>query len=118
MSAAEQVREEMRRLLFHPYNQNGANRGQSAGNGRSAQKKKGSKRTWLGQFVWLADQHACRPPSSAEKQVLQQAVLGLKLIPFFVNDSEVEVKEKLTSDILDDNGEPMDLSATKGNQGV
>ena len=31
MSAAEQVREEMRRLLFHPYNQNGANRGQSAG---------------------------------------------------------------------------------------
>ena len=105
-SAVEQVREE-RRLLFRPYNQSGANHGRSASAGRAGQKKKSSKRTWTGQFVCLADRHACRAPSSAEKQVLQQAGLGLKKIRFFVDDSEVEVKEKLTSDILDDNGEPM-----------
>ena len=33
-SAAEQVREE-RRLVFHPYNQSGANRGRSASAGRA-----------------------------------------------------------------------------------
>ena len=32
---------------------------------------------------------------------------GAKKICFFIADSEVVVKEKLTSDILDDNGEPM-----------
>jgi len=55
----------------------------------------------------LADRHACRAPFSAEKQVLQEAGLGLKKICFFVDDSKVEVKEKLKSDTLDDNGKPM-----------
>ena len=41
-SAVEKVREE-RRLLFRPYNQSGANHGQSASARRSGQKKKGSK---------------------------------------------------------------------------
>ena len=87
LSAAEQVREETR-LLFRPYNQSGANRGRSASAGRAGQKKKSSgKRTWTGQFVCLADRHARRAPSSAEKQVLQQAGLGLKKICFFVDDS-------------------------------
>ena len=74
-AAAEQVREE-RRLLFRPYNQSGVNHGRSASSGRAGQKKKSSKRTWTRQFVCLADRHACRAPS-AEKQVLQQAGLGL-----------------------------------------
>ena len=116
-SAAEQVREE-RRLLFCPYNQSGANRGRSASAGRAAQKKKGSsKRTWTGQFVCLADRHASRAPSSGEKQVLQQAGLGLKKIRFFVDDSEVEVKAKLTSDMVDDSGEPMGFPQLKEAKG-
>ena len=64
VSAAEQVREE-RKLLLRPYNQSGANRGRSASAGRAGQKKKGSKRTWTGQLVCLADRRACRAPSSA-----------------------------------------------------
>ena len=115
-SAAEQVREE-RRLLFRPYNKSGANRGRSASAGRAGHKKKGSKRTWTGQFACLADRPACRAPPSAEKQILQQAGLGLKKIRFFVDDSEVEVKEKLTSDILDDNGEPMGFPQLKEAKG-
>ena len=90
------------------HNQSGANRGRSARAGRAGQK---------GQFVCLADWHEYRAPSSAEKQVLQQAGLGLKKIPFFVDDSEVEVKEKLTSYILDDNGEPMGFPQLKEAKG-
>ena len=56
-SSAEQVREE-RRLLFRPCNQSGANCVRSASAGRAGQKKKGSKRTWTGQLVCLADRHA------------------------------------------------------------
>ena len=52
VSAAEQVREE-RKLLFRPYYQTGANRGRGASAGRAGQKKKGSKRTWTGQFVFF-----------------------------------------------------------------
>ena len=56
-SSAEQVREE-RRLLFRPCNQSGANCVRSASAGRAGQKKKGSKRTWTGQLVCLADRQA------------------------------------------------------------
>lgn len=42
---------------------------------------------------------------------------GAEKIRFFVDDSEVEVKVKLTSDILDDNGEPMSFPQLKEAKG-
>jgi len=42
---------------------------------------------------------------------------GAEKIRFLVDDSEVEVKEKLTSDILDDNEEPKGFSQLKEAKG-
>lgn len=54
----------------------------------------------------LADRQACRVPSSSEKQILQQAGLGLKNIKFFVENEE-DIVEKLTSDMPGDAGHPI-----------
>lgn len=66
-----------------------------------------ARRTWMGQFLCLADQHVSRSSSSAKKQVLRQPGLGLKKINFFSDDDEKDVLEKITSEVLDENGVPM-----------
>jgi len=57
-------------------------------------------------------------PSSTEKQILQEARLGLKKINFFVDDSEEEVLEKLTSDTPGEDGQPTGLAVVKSSWSV
>lgn len=72
---------EERRQLFQPYQRSRDRaRGQSGSAGRVGKQKSSSRRTWTGQFLCLADRHAFKTPSSAEKQILQQAGLGTKKI--------------------------------------
>ena len=56
-------------------------------------------------------------PSSTEKQILQQAGLGLKKVRFFVDDSEEEVVKKLTSDEPGDDGIPNGFPQLKEGKG-
>ena len=108
-SQAQQLIEERRRL-FQPYS---SRREKGSGTSKSAKRKNPSRRTWTGQFVCLADRQACRVPSSSEKQILQQAGLGLKKIKFFVDENEEEVVEKLTSDMPGDDGHPIGFPQLK-----
>ena len=48
---------------------------------------------------------------------MQQAGLGLKKIKFFVDDSEEEVTEKLTSDVPGDDGLPTGFPLLKEGKG-
>ena len=50
----------------------------------------------------LPDCHAKKIPTSAEKQVLQKADLGLKKIKFSVEDDEVAVYNQLTGKVESD----------------
>ena len=94
----ERVREE-RNHLFQP------NRSSSSGRGR---KRKSacpqSKKQWSFQFICLADKYSFKTPSSLEKQMLFKAGLGLKKIKLDPNDDEDTVKEKITSDMKDSDG--------------
>ena len=112
-SQAQQLIEERRRL-FQPYS---SRREKGSGTSKSAKRKNPSRRTWTGQFVCLADRQACRVPSSSEKQILQQAGLGLKKIKFFVDENEEEVVEKLTSDMPGDDGHPIGFPQLKEGKG-
>ncbi|CAH3175188.1 unnamed protein product [Porites lobata] len=112
-SQAQQLIEERRRL-FQPYS---SRREKGSGTSKSAKRKNPSRRTWTGQFVCLADRQACRVPSSSEKQILQQAGLGLKKINFFVDENEEEVVEKLTSDMPGDDGHPIGFPQLKEGKG-
>ena len=112
-SQAQQLIEERRRL-FQPYN---SRREKGSGTSKSAKRKNPSRRTWTGQFVCLADRQACRVPSSSEKQILQQAGLGLKKIKFFVDENEEDVVEKLTSDMPGDDGHPIGFPQLKEGKG-
>ena len=58
--------------------------------------------TWSVQFVCMADQYATKVPSSTENQILFKAGLGLKRIKFYLDDDELEVKSKITSDMVED----------------
>ena len=112
-SPAQQIAEE-RRMLFQPYS---SHRGQGSRTAKADKRKKSSRRTWTGQFVCLADRQACRVPSSTEKQILQEAGLGLKKIKFFVDDSEEEVLQKLTSDTPGEDGQPAGFPQLKEGKG-
>ena len=112
-SSSQRILEE-RRKLFQPYN---SRREKGSGTSKTSKRKKTPRRTWTGQFVCLADRQASRVPSSTEKQLLQQAGLGLKKIRFFVDDSEEEVLEKLTSDVPGDDGLPTGFPQLKEGKG-
>ena len=56
-------------------------------------------------------------PSSTDKKILQEAGLGLKNIKFFVDDSEEEVLEKLTSDTPGEDGHPTGFPQLKEGKG-
>lgn len=103
----ERVREE-RNYLFQP------NRSSSCGRGR---KRKSacpqSQRQWSFQFVCLADKYSFKTPSSLEKQMLFKAGLGLKKIKLDPNDDEDTVKEKITSDAKDSNGNTVGFPALR-----
>ena len=105
---------EQRRILFQPYN---SYKGQGSGTAKAGKRKTSSQRTWTGQFVCLADRQACRVPSSTEKQILQQTGLGLKKIRLYVDDSEENVLEKLTSDTLGEDGLPIGFPQLKEGKG-
>ena len=114
-SPSQQIIEERSRL-FQPY-RNSSRRDKSCGASKTGKRKNPPRRTWTGQFVCLADRQTCRVPSSTEKQLLQQAGLGLKKIRFFVDDSEEEVLEKLTSDVPGDDGLPTGFPQLKEGKG-
>ena len=48
--------------------------------------------TWTGQFMCFSDCHTKKMPTIAEKEVLQNAGLGLKKIKLSAEDDEVAVK--------------------------
>ena len=106
-SYRERVREE-RNHLFQP------NRSSSSGRGR---KRKSactqSQRQWSFQFVCLADKYSFKTPSSLEKQILFKAGLGLKKIKLDPNDDEDTVKEKITFDVTDSEGNTVGFPALR-----
>ena len=65
----------------------------------------------------LADRQACRVQPSSEKQILQQAGLGVKKIKFFVDENKEEVLEKRTSDMPGDDGHPIGFPQLKEGKG-
>jgi hypothetical protein len=68
-------------------------------------KRVSRKRTWTSTFLCLADRLATRVPSVEEKQILQNAGLGLKNIKFSADDDEKTVAEKIcSSDVNIDTG--------------
>ena len=103
----EQVQEE-RTYLLEP------NRSSCSGRGK---KKKSacpqSQRQWSFQFVCLADRYSFKTPSSLEKQILSKAGLGLKKIKLDPDDDEDTLKEKITSDGKDSDGNPLGFSALR-----
>ena len=103
----ERVREE-RNHLFQP------NRSGSSGRGRkrksSCPQSRGQKQ-WSFQFICLADKYSFKTPSSLEKQMLFKAGLGLKKIKLEPNDNEDTVKEKITSDMKDSDGNTVGFPA-------
>ena len=103
----ERVREE-RNHLFQP------NRSSSSGRGR---KRKSacpqSQKQWSFQFVCLADKYSFKTPSSLEKQMLFKAGLSLKKIKLDPNDDEDTVKEKVTSDVKDSDGNTVGFPALR-----
>ena len=103
----ERVREE-RNHLFQP------NRSSSSGRGRK--RKSGcpqSQKQWSFQFVCLADKYSFKTPSSLEKQMLFKAGLGLKKIKLDPTDDEDTVKEKITSDVKDSDGNAVGFPALR-----
>ena len=103
----ERVREE-RNHLFQP------NRSSSSGRGRK-RKSAGaqSQNQWSFQFVCLADKYSFKTPSSLEKQILFKAGLGLKKIKLDPTDDEDTVKEKITSDVKDSDGNAIGFPAPR-----
>ena len=103
----ERVREEQT-YLFQP------NRSSCTGRGK---KKKSacrqSQRQWSFQFVCLADKYSFKTPYSLEKQILYKAGLGLKKIKLDPDDDEGTVKEKITSDGKDSDGNPLGFPALR-----
>lgn len=90
------------------------NRSSSSGRGR---KRKSacpqSQRQWSFQFVCLADKYSFKTPSSLEKQILFKAGLGLKKIKLDPIDDEDTVKEKITSDVKDSDGNAVGFPALR-----
>ena len=73
----------------------------------SKQRKTATKsKLWTAHFACLADRFCFKTPTSVEKQILFKAGLGLKKITLDLEDDENTVKEKITSDALDSQGEP------------
>ena len=105
----ERVREE-RNHLFQP------NRSSSSGRGRkrksSCPQSRGQKQ-WSFQFICLADRYSFKTPSSLEKQMLFKAGLGLKKIKLDPSDNEDSVKEKITSDMKDSDGNTVGFPALR-----
>lgn len=79
--------------------------GSSRRGGRGGKRKLSSRRTWTVSFVCLASRHQSRIPSSAEKQVLFHAGLGMKKIKLDLEDNEQDVLEKVTCGDKGEDGE-------------
>ena len=93
---------EERLALFNPRRQ-----GRGASGSDSKRRKTTTKsKLWTAHFVCLADRFCFKTPTSVEKQILFKAGLGLKKIKLDLEDDENTVKEKITSDALDSQGEP------------
>ena len=97
-----------RLALFNPRN----SRNQSRFHG-SKNKKTPKPKTWTATFVCLADSCCRKTPSSAEKELLFKAGLGLKKIKLEVEDDEQTVLEKLTSDVNGEDSRPLGFPALK-----
>ena len=50
----------------------------------------------------LADRYSLKVPKSSQKQILYKADLGIKKIKLDLNDDEHTVKDKITSDVEED----------------
>ena len=73
----------------------------------SKQRKTATKsKLWTAHFACLADRFCFKTPTSVGKQRRFKAGLGLKKIKLDLEDNENTVKEKITSDALDSQGEP------------
>ena len=65
-------------------------------------KKNTKKRPWTVQFMCLADRYSSKVPTSSQKQILYKAGLGIKKIKLDLDDVEQTVKDKITSDVEED----------------
>ena len=65
-------------------------------------KKNTKKRPWTVQFMCLADRYSSKVPTSSQKQILYKAGLGIKKIKLDLDDDEQTVKDKITSDVEED----------------
>ena len=100
---------EERLALFNPRRQ-----GRGASGSDSKRRKTTTKsKLWTAHFVCLADRFCFKTPTSVEKQILFKAGLGLKKIKLDLEDDENTVKEKITSDALDSQGEPEGFPALR-----
>ena len=88
-----------RSLLFSPYRRNR--------NGCRGSKKNVIPKFWTVQFICLADRYKSKVPSNYEKQQLIKAGLGPRKIKLNLDFNEEEVMEKLQSDILTENTNPL-----------
>lgn len=90
------------------------NRSSSSGRGRKRRSAcPQSQKQWSFQFVCLVDKYSFKTPSSLEKQMLFKAGLGLKKIKLDPNDDEDTVKEKITSDVKDSDGNTVGFPALR-----
>ena len=95
-----------RSLLFTPstcaYGGRGRSRNARSGRGTGTARRKGQP--WTPQFVCLANRFSTKVPSNTEKQILMEAGLGIKKIKLDLEDEEMAVNEKITSDEKDEGG--------------
>ena len=100
-----------RLALFNPRNPRNKT-DQSSKRGDSKRNTAKSK-SWTGQFVCLADRFCRKTPTSTEKEILFGAGLGLKKIKLHVDDDEENVLDKITSDVIGEDGRPLGFPALK-----
>jgi len=73
-----------------------------------------AQRSWTPQFCCLANRAAWKVPTAGEKQALARAGLGLKKIKLDLEDDEETVMNKIVSDTLDGDGQPLGFPRLKG----
>ena len=107
------VREE-RHLIFNPRRHNSRSQVRvQARSSSGATKRAGKDNPWTPTFVCFADSAASKTPSSAEKEILFTAGLGLKKIKLDTHDDEQAAVNKITSDEKDATGNTLGISQLK-----
>ena len=77
------------------------------------EKKTKKSRGWTVKFVCLASKYSQKVPTAAEKEVLSSAGLGTKKIKLDIEDTEVDVMQKIMSDEIMEDSETVGFPQLK-----